>query len=116
MGIDRRHASRREIERVAVRLGFRDKFGTERAIGAGLVLHENDLPQRRPQLFRQQPRHEIGGAAGSESDDKSYRPRRVILRKGGGRPTSAEHYCKRCRCPDANDDMTKQPHPVRPPF
>ena len=114
MGIDRRHASRREIKRVAVRIGLRDKFGAKRAVGAGLVLYENDLAQWRPQLFGQQPCHEISGAARREPDDESYRPRRVILRQCSMRPNSAERDRER-RCPDASADMTKQPHPYDHP-
>jgi hypothetical protein len=64
MRIDHRYPRGGEVERVAVGFRLRNILGADRAVGAGLVLDDYDLPERHAQLIGEKPRHEVGGAAG----------------------------------------------------
>ena len=81
VGAERRGAA--EQQRIAVRRPVPDPFAADRSARPGPVL--DDDPGIRPQLRRQSlgqdPRRDIGGAAGQEGHDQADRPVRIA---GGG--------------------------------
>jgi hypothetical protein len=78
--IDRDRAHGGEEQRVTVGLRLRHVFGPDRAVGAWSVVDDHGLPEQVPQPFGEKACDEIGGAAGSESDDQTNRPVGIILR------------------------------------
>jgi hypothetical protein len=59
-----------------------DKGGDRHdAVAAGPVLDHHRLPPFLGQPVREQPRADIGTAAGSERQDELDRPRRPVLRQ-----------------------------------
>jgi len=79
---DRAH--RGEEQRVAVGIGLRDILRGDGAIGAGLVLDRDRLTERRVHLVGDQPRGEVGRAAGGKGDDEAHRAGRVIVGESEG--------------------------------
>ena len=52
--------------------------------GAGLVLDHYRLAEPLGEPLRDDPRHDVGGAAGAVADDQPHRPCRIGLRRGAG--------------------------------
>src|SRR5262245_44615093 len=53
-----------EQQRVAVGLGARDRFGAERAAGAGAILDDHGLPKDRPKALNHEARRGVDGPPG----------------------------------------------------
>ena len=106
--IDRDGAHGGEEQGIAVGLRLRHVLGRDRAAGAWPVVDDDGLSDQAAQPFGQEPRDEIGGAAGGESDHQPDRPVGVILRlcaarrrqkqrgddQRGQRPADDDHGCE----------------------
>ena len=74
-----------EPDGVAVGRRLRDEIGGERRSGAGLVLDDDLLSDRRGDLRRQRSSEDVGDAAGGEAQDQPNGLRGVrVLRAGRG--------------------------------
>ena len=80
--IDHQVAVEHEAERGAVGRGLGDHVHAERAGGAGAVLDHRLLAGAARDLLGQEPRAEIGNAAGGKAGDDSDRFARPVLRLG----------------------------------
>ena len=72
-------------QRVAVGLGGRDRLGADGGAGAGPVLDDHRLTQRRGQMVADQPSDDVDRRAGGERHDDLDRPVGVGLRLRFGR-------------------------------
>ena len=99
---DRHDGGRREQERVAVGRARRDHLRADAARGAGLVLDDHLLAQRRAEPLAIEPRHLVGRAARPVGHDQADRPggprslRARACRQQGGkrrqrRSTTTDH-------------------------
>ena len=61
----------------------------EIGVGAGAVEHDEGLAEALAEPVADQPRQQLGPAAGRERNDDLHRPDRIVLRAGG---------CERERC------------------
>ncbi|KAG0763917.1 hypothetical protein G6F22_018329 [Rhizopus arrhizus] len=75
---------------VAIGLGARHRLRADDACGARAVFHDDLLPQPGAQLVRDQPRGDVGGAAGRGRNDKGDRPFRP-----GGMGLACQGECHR---------------------
>ena len=66
-------------QRVAVRRRAHDLHGGERRRGARPVLDDERLAELLLELLRDQPRQQVGAAAGGERHHDGHRPRRILL-------------------------------------
>jgi hypothetical protein len=66
-------------ERVAVRIGFGDGRGSDRAPGAAAIAGDDRLAERVGKLGADDARDEVGGAARRHGDDELQRPVRIIV-------------------------------------
>jgi hypothetical protein len=64
---------------MAVGIGLRHIIGADRAVGAGLVLDNDALPEQFLELVGQQTADEIGRAAGRKCDHHADGSHRVVL-------------------------------------
>ena len=80
-GIDRQRADRTDQQRVTVRLGLGDMIGGDVACGAGFVFHHHGLSPGLAHFLGNQPRDDVGAAAGGKADDEVDRAVRVALCK-----------------------------------
>src|SRR5581483_12426741 len=71
-----------EQERVAVRRRTHHRFGGDVAGGAGPHVDDELLAEFLAQRLGDQPRRDVGRAAGGLADDDMHRTRRVALRLG----------------------------------
>src|SRR6516162_2217907 len=67
-------------QRVAVRRSMHDGFGRDVAACPGPVVDDERLAESIRQLLTQQPRDDVGRAAGRKTDENAHRPRRIGLR------------------------------------
>ena len=88
MRIDGDQAVGGHDQRVAVGLRMGGHFGGDIAVGAGAVLDEERLAHRLGQALRQQPRGDVGRAAGRDRHQHLDRPRRILLRRGAAQHTT----------------------------
>ena len=77
-GVDRVAAEAHQ-QRVAIRRRFRDRRRGQVAAGAGAVLDQDGLFQRRCHRIGDRARHRIGRAAGRRADQNLDRPRRKVF-------------------------------------
>ena len=70
-------------QRVAIGLGLGNGIAGHHAAGAGLVVHDDRLPQRFAELLRDGARGQVRNAARAEGNDDPDRPRGKGLRHGG---------------------------------
>ena len=76
----RHRAGRRQEKRVTVGIGLGDEFAAERAVGPGLVVDDDALPERRLHLLGDDPADKIGGTSGRKCNHDMDRPVRKIIR------------------------------------
>src|SRR5262245_38411048 len=72
-------------QRVAVRRCMHDGFGRDVAACPGPVVDDERLAESIRQLLTQQPRDDVGRAAGRKTDENAHRPRRIGLRPSDAR-------------------------------
>src|SRR5262249_5298565 len=101
-GIERRVdgvAGEADQQRVAVGQGLRDCLGGEVAAGAGPVLDQHGLAERRGEQLRDRPRHRVGGAARGCADQQLDRLGGIL--RGAAWWASEEH--RRQKANDSRD-------------
>src|SRR5262245_36390325 len=81
----RRMRGRRHEQRVAVGRRLRRLARAEYAAGAADILDDHRLTEPLAQWLRDQPRNDVGRAAGHERNDQRDRTRRPTLSGGGAR-------------------------------
>src|SRR5262245_60928512 len=69
-----------EQQRVAVGLGARDRFGAERAAGAGAILDDHGLPEDRPEALNHEPRRGVDRPSRRVGHHHLDQPVRIGLR------------------------------------
>ena len=82
---------------MAVGIGARNDFRGNRAARAAAIVDHPRLAQRGLQPWREDARDGVGGAAGRETDDESYRALGVWQRLRGGGQCRAEDGYERAR-------------------
>jgi hypothetical protein len=110
MRIDRHRADMDDDQRVAVRSAACARNRGQVAAGAGAVLDNDRLAERRRQSIRQPARPYVGDAAGSTGNDDAdglARPRRA-LRSGHADRRDAKRSGK------SKDASTSAPHATLP--
>src|SRR5262249_19803389 len=89
-GIDRGHRRDHE-QRVAVGGCLHDRLGGDVAAGARPILDDELLAETLRKPLPDQPRDNVGGAAGGKSHQQAHRPRRIGLRCGN---TQRQRKCR----------------------
>src|SRR4051812_24526370 len=86
-----------EQDGVAVRWRLRDLHGADAAARAADILDIELLAELLAELLHDEPRENVGRAAGCERHDDAHGPRGISLRPDGAR--SARQYRARCQKP-----------------
>jgi hypothetical protein len=82
-GDEGRHVG--QPDHMPVRSGARDIGQRDLGGGAGAVHHRDRLAEPRFEMPGEEPRHDVGAAAGAEADHEFHRPVRAPRRGDGGR-------------------------------
>jgi hypothetical protein len=95
-------------ERVSIGFRARARLGCDVARRTGFVVDDDDLARRHVKLFGEEPRQQVGAAAGGKADEEMNVLRWIGLRHRGG-------WTKRRRNREADDrKSSKSFHVVSP--
>jgi hypothetical protein len=110
-GVDQERGARDE-QRVPVRRLFRDMRRGEVAVRAGPVLDDKAIRKRPAQAIRDQPRQNVGLAAGGSRDDDRHQACRVVLSDCPGAREQDQAGCECDAVEDARHGLPRRCEPA----